>query len=139
MDAELNSARDQLKGATLRNTRCEEIIREMREKLSNKLKDCDQQNRIIEQCRIEMKQLQDAQEQTNQKLFVAEESNTNYEDQISNLRRDIDGKQQEIERLERRLDEMKEDMSSLTLEKECQQQKVRSFYFCGHNAFIPRN
>lgn len=124
LTTQLSSVREQLKDAKLRNTRCEEIIREMREKLSTKLKECDQQNRMIEQSHGEIKRLLDLKERVSEKLFVVEESNTNNEEEISNLRRDVAKKQEEIERFESQLEDLKENVNSLTLEKKYQQEKV---------------
>ena len=128
LSIDLKNAIEQLKESKLRNTRCEEIIREMREKLGAKVHECEEKSQAIEQHQLTSNNLHEMHERTKEKLFVAEETNANYDEEISALNRELSEKQQQIDELQKQCKMLKESEERLTTITKSQQTKV-SFHW----------
>ena len=120
----MKTTTDLLNESKLRNTRCEEIIREMREKLSNKLKENEQQGKMLTQQNLQINHLEDTLNQVREELTDSKKALLESEHTSSQLKIDLSKKNEELAVLENNNDDMNDNLRELLNEKESQHQTV---------------
>ncbi|XP_057291270.1 227 kDa spindle- and centromere-associated protein-like [Hydractinia symbiolongicarpus] len=121
---ELTSTAESLDDAKLRNTRCEEIIREMRDKLSSKLRDYDNQNEVLSRLQVEHKTLQETHLRVCEDLSSFEALNRNYTEELNALRGELDQRQMEYEDAENEKQDLARKLDLVNEEKTKAHEKI---------------
>ena len=118
MKNKLKTTTEDLNDSKLRNTRCEEIIREMRSKLSNKLKEVDQQNKMLDQQELKIEHLEDTVKSVRDELGASNKTVFENERTVALLRDEGSKKDSQISQLENNMEDMEDNLKVLLSEKE---------------------
>eukprot|EP00111_Clytia_hemisphaerica_P005741 TCONS_00016645-protein len=122
LKSEMKTSTDLLNESKLRNTRCEEIIREMREKLSNKLKESEQQGKMLTQHNLQINHLEATLHQVREELTESKKALLESEHTSSQLKMKLSEKNEELAVLENNNEDMNENLRELLSEKDTQYQ-----------------
>ena len=109
---------DLLNESKLRNTRCEEIIREMRTKLSSKLKEVDHQNKMLGQQDLKISHLEDTVKSVRDRLGASNKSLLENERTVALLKDEVNKKDDVISQLESNVEHLEDNLRVLSSEKE---------------------
>ena len=125
---ELSSTQESLDDAKLRNTRCEEIIKEMREKLGSELKESEHQNEVNSRLRLDYKTLEDIHYILQDELSAAEDVNRKHANEILLVEEKSDKKQKQLEVLDNNLTDLSMNLKTVIVERTRANEKA-SFAF----------